>query len=86
MSTPYRIALREEGEQVNAYFARTETMEGAQLVMSLRRDIACLEPVREGLMLLTQAIAIAMVERITDKPVIGIDISQAPEHERWGNA
>lgn len=35
----FRVAFREEGEWVNAYFASPETMEGAVLMASIRRTV-----------------------------------------------
>lgn len=84
---PVRLAIRAEGEWLNAYIAQTDTMEGAFLIGSIARSICDVRTdiftewkdvmtkvFEHGLSSVTGFRDIPMVER------------RAPEHERSGSA
>jgi len=86
-STPFRIAVRDEGEHVNAYFARTGTMQNAELVLSIKRRVLEDDPqLRESFFAFMQLLAASMVMKRTGQGVSGIDVSPGPEHEKAGHA
>lgn len=86
--SPFRIAFREEGNMVNVYLAKQDSMDDAMLIGSIMKSIleadapAQFEKLRE---LFQVGIAVCI------KEVIGVEvqkfeISPAPEHEKAGNA
>lgn len=87
MSTqPFRLALRAEGKDWNAYLARQGTMDGAVLMASIRRSLAEDPAVKEAFI---ETMKLAMGAAVR---AVGLgDISwpdppqQAPESERSGN-
>lgn len=85
---PYRIAIRTEGDLVNAYWARYETMEGAKLCMSIDRRLCDVPMIREGFTLVAQAIAAHLIQGALQpgQTVSGFVMEDAPEHERTGRA
>jgi hypothetical protein len=84
---PFRLAIRQEGELINAYVASNETMEGAMLLGSMRKRICEIDGEIFDLFKMLMQAALAAVS----KDAVGIDIAfvgeePAPEHERSGNA
>lgn len=85
----FRIAIRDEGEFVNGYFAGLDSMDGALLLLSIRRASMSKTP---GAFEAFQALLeLMMSEAITAKlgiPPDGIsyDVEPAPEHEKAGHA
>ncbi len=82
-----RIAIRAEGDFVNAYFAHLETMDDALLIASIRRgvvdtDRALFDEWREFLQRAFGVVA----KNITDEELVWGDPESAPEHERSGRA
>lgn len=85
--SPFRIAFRVEGPMIHAYFAAPETMEGAQLLGGILKNI-CDEDraVWEGFKaLMRQAMTSVM------RAAIGVEAAEfveepAPENERAGSA
>lgn len=86
-STPYRIAVREEGAMVNAYWTPIDTMDGAELVACVNR--AALKSAPElgvAFMTLMQCLSIELAKTRLGARVVGVDVSTAPQHERSGHA
>lgn len=85
-SKPFRIAIRTEGEFVNAYWARSSTMDGAKLCMSIDRQLCDVPMIREGFMLVAEAVARHLVQG-TLRPgqsISRVEFEAAPEHEKAG--
>jgi hypothetical protein len=80
-----RLAIRHEGKFVNAYLARSDSMDDAMLLGSLLTTIAMNEPIWLRWKALMSDVLASMVEDIfgqrPDMPE-----QQAPEHERSGEA
>ncbi len=82
---PVRLAIRREGNSVNAYMADPKTMEGATLVASLTVGIAQHADFFERWMqLMEDALARAVKDIYGQEPEM--TTRPAPEHERGGNA
>jgi hypothetical protein len=85
--TPYRIAIRAEGKFVNAYWTRSTTMQGAELIASIRKDICDTDRTTfSGFKMLMEVVAVILGERATGRKVESVEIHDAPEHERGGHA
>lgn len=83
---PCRLAIREEGKWVNAYFAIDNTMEGARFLGSLDIGLAGDEKIFSAWKALMHDALSLIIEKIVGvKPVFGGE-EKAPEHERAGNA
>lgn len=85
--SPFRIAFRTEGANVNCYLAENDTMEGAQLISfmpysALKAD-ATIFPDWQSCM---QRVVAAACKGVLGDGPIGFDVKPAPEHERGGNA
>ena len=80
-----RLALRREGKWWNAYYATTESMEGAELLGSIRMTIVENNPKTKEMFMDAMREAVAdMVEHVTGtRPTWG-GPQPAPEHERAG--
>lgn len=78
-----RIALREEGEFWNAYFADKDTMEGAQLMGSIRMSIVTRDPALKDAFMTLMRLSMEHVieDTLGEKPTWG-EPTVAPEHER----
>ena len=89
MSEPsrlFRIAIREEGNYINAYLARPDSMAEAIHVASLRVSVARQYPgVFDQFVNFTKEMVTAMCGSALKAPV-DILVEQAPEHERSGRA
>ncbi|MBI2770030.1 MAG: hypothetical protein HYX47_10430 [Burkholderiales bacterium] len=84
---PFRMAIREEGPMVNAYFAKADTMEGAELIASISTPLLKAEPTLfKAFQALMQCAAATLTEQRTGMKVSRIDLERAPEHERAGRA
>jgi len=86
VKAPWRLAIRAEGEYVNAYFADEHTMEGAVLLASLKRSIAeagMFEPWR---LLMQEALAVMVQSATGVRCEYPEEPRPAPEHERSGRA
>lgn len=82
-----RLAIRMEGEWVNAYIAAGDTMENAIHIGSVRRILCDNDP--EVFQAWGNAMNRAMVdtvEMVSGKAVIQTQQEKAPEHERAGRA
>jgi hypothetical protein len=78
-----RLALREEGEFWNAYFAPPDTMVGAELLGSLRLSIAKDPKHKAAFMLLMRDAMSDIIEAsVGERPHWPVPPRQAPEHER----
>ncbi len=85
--SPIRIALRHEGDNVNAYLAQTGTMEGAKLLGSLAVSMASLPGVFDAWQAFWQQASKAAIGALMpDVTVQGFDVREAPEHEKAGHA
>lgn len=81
----FRIAIRHEGELINAYFAPAQTMDGAVLVASIRTRTCQLEGVFDAFKQLTATIGRALAEQVAGVEVEAVLFKPAPEHERAGH-
>ncbi len=81
-----RLALREEGDNWNAYYALAETMEGAIFLGSIRMAIviSSADRKREFMQLMRDVVS-DILREIGHRPIWG-DPETGPEHERAGNA
>jgi hypothetical protein len=84
---PFRLAIRAEGEFINAYFASIDTMKDAMLLGSIKRV-----PCDKDRSIFDQWVGVmANVLQLACKEALGeitveMIIEPAPEHERAGNA
>ena len=84
---PYRIAIRAEGAMVNAYWTRTESMDGAQLVASISRELCEAEwAMFSAFRMLMEAAAVELVRLRLGARVSAVEVTPAAEHERAGRA
>jgi hypothetical protein len=82
----FRLAVREEGNYINAYLASPESMDDAVHVASLRVTVARQYPeVFDPFVEFIKELARVMGEGVYGN-VAGIEIEEAPEHERSGRA
>lgn len=82
-----RLAMREEGDNWNAYYAMPHTMDGALLLGSIRMAIAIRPDRKEAFMaLMRDAVADIIEERTGVRPTWPDGPRRAPEHERSGHA
>jgi hypothetical protein len=83
----FRLAMRVEGPWWVAYFAKTETMDGAIEIARFQMTVARVDSVRDAVLDLVQAMARALVKDIAGLGEIAdFEISKAPEHERAGRS
>lgn len=81
-----RLALRLEGDNWNAYYAQTGTMEGAVFLGSLSMAFAAIPARKEQFMaLMRECVADVIQEATGARPVWG-GPQTAPDHERSRNA
>jgi hypothetical protein len=82
--TPIRLAIRSEGEFVNAYHAETGTMKGALLLGSIRRTLLRQQPdlFDTWKSLMSKAYSQMIEDALSVKPTMIEE--PAPEHERAG--
>jgi hypothetical protein len=80
-----RLALREEGENWNAYYAMPGTMKGALFLGSIRLGFLTKRPERKRAFqaLMTECVADIIEETIGVRPTFRT--GPAPEHERTRN-
>jgi hypothetical protein len=83
----HRIAIREEGTMVNAYWAPADTLDGAELVLSVNKAILQAEPT---LWLAVQTLCQCMAEHLVrtrlGQRVGSVELRQPPLHETAGHA
>ncbi len=80
-----RLAIRREGEFVNAYLAQQGTMDGAKLLGSLAVDVAQHVVIFEAWKQLMSAVMEGAIEMLfKQKPTMREE--DAPEHERRSDA
>lgn len=81
-----RLAMRHEGGNVNVYYAKNDTMDGAIMLFSAPFGVAGLPGVRDKMLELGRHVMRELV-----KEAHGVDLTQwgdpqkAPEHERAGH-
>jgi hypothetical protein len=82
-----RLAIRQEGQFVNAYVAQATDMAGAFLVGSISLGLLNMRPelFEQFKALMTDALA-ALIEVGAGGKVLATFEEQAPEHERAGHA
>jgi hypothetical protein len=82
-----RLALRQEGENWNAYYAMSDTMDGAIFLGSIRMGAVTSNPDRkQSFMNLMRDLVADIIEENTGiRPAWG-DPERAPENERAGSA
>lgn len=85
--SPFRIAIRKEGDFANAYYAAPNTMKGAMLLGSMRASALRNTPgaFEKWQEILRDIISQASREALGVEPV-GFRTETAPEHERGGNS
>jgi hypothetical protein len=83
--TPFRLALRVEGDKWNAYLAKPDTMQDAMWIGSILLKFVENNEHRKQIFiaLMQDALAEAVEELIGTKPTW--DMLPAPEHERTKN-
>lgn len=82
-----RLAIREEGQFVNAYLAQSDNMAGAFLVGSIAVGLLKMEPeLFEQFKALMTAAMKTLVEVGVGGKVLGTFEEPPPEHERAGHA
>jgi hypothetical protein len=84
-----RLALREEGDFWNAYYAPPDTLHGALLLGSIRMQLICEHPRRKAMFmaLIRDAVGDAIKHVTGDRPEWPDPEGEpAPERERSGNA
>jgi hypothetical protein len=84
---PFRLAFREEGGVINAYFADNDTMDDAIFMASISKKLC--EADREIFQRWREVVGdgfAAFVQATTGtRPIIG-EVEAAPEHEKAGHA
>lgn len=82
-----RLAMRQEGGNWNAYYAKLGTMDGAILLGSCRMTLLMGKPERRAafLAVMRDIVADIIEEAVGTRPAWGGEQS-APEHEKAGNA
>lgn len=82
-----RLALRQEGEYWNAYYALMETMDGAILLGSIKMSLVTENGARQLLFMgMMQEVVAEIVQRATGSEVDFLEPQTAPQHEKSGNA
>lgn len=82
-----RLAMREEGEFWNAYYAMPDTMNDAILLGSIRMAFVRDWQVKELFMsLMRDAVSAIIKDRTGQTPAWPDGVQPAPEHERAGKA
>jgi hypothetical protein len=82
-----RLAVRTEGQFVNAYYVMPHTMEGALMLFGVSRAAAEYPGVRDKVIELGKAIVTSILHDITGEVAQWPDApTPAPEHERAGNS
>lgn len=80
-----RMAIRDEGNFVNVYYALPGTMKGAKPLISVDRGAALLPGVRDKIIALGQQIVGELIFEVSGaRPTWGAP-ERAPEHERAGH-
>jgi hypothetical protein len=82
----FRIAIREEGNNVNAYLAQPNTMDNALHLGSLTVQCARIPGVFDGFVKLMQQATARLSQDVLGEKVSSFQIQQAPEHEKAGKA
>lgn len=83
----FRLAIRAEGRNVNAYFAKLDTMDGAVLLGTIARRLCDVD--RKVFESFSGTMTLAMIAMAKD--ALGIDVTDlvvqdAPEGEKAGHA
>ena len=82
-----RLAMRQEGGNWVAYYALSETMEGALFLGSIKRSMIMINPERKDAFmdLMRDCVSDIIEEETGIRPIWG-GSKTAPEHERSGSA
>jgi len=83
---PYRIAARTEGEWVNCYWAKAETMTGAEPIAAVKLELLNDPKLREIWTMVLQAFSIELAKTRLGAVPHRIDIDMPPESEKAGRA
>lgn len=82
-----RVAMRHEGNNVNVYYAKNDTMEDAVLLLSAPVGIAGMPGVRDMMLDIGRRVVRELVKEVHGKDVTTWGGPEpAPEHERSGHA
>lgn len=72
---------------VNVYWTRTTTMDGAELVACINREVVTSDrDLGDAFLKLMQLVAVQMAHLRLKSGVSGIEVRVAPEHEKAGHA
>jgi hypothetical protein len=83
----FRLAIREEGPQINAYMAQLGTMDGARKLGSIETGLCKLDrDVFESFKTTMQLGLAALTREAIGHDVVGFDERRPPEHERSGHS
>ncbi|MGC4059386.1 MAG: hypothetical protein QM749_00405 [Aquabacterium sp.] len=83
----HHVSVRDEGKFYRAYWTKVGTMEGAEEIASIRRDLCVHDPMLFELFMHQARIsAIAMAEMTLGAQVAELTLSQPPVHEIAGHA
>ena len=81
-----RLAMRQEGDYWNAYFAQSDTMEGSILLGSLHMGCAMADiQVKDGFMEVMRQAAGNIISNATGITPGWSGVEDAPEHEKAGH-
>ena len=81
-----RLAMRTEGEYLNAYYALPDTMEGALLLGSIRLAIAEHPKYHRIFFAFMQEVVADIIEDATGERPRWCEVVPAPNKDRSGNA
>lgn len=85
--TEVRLAIRQEGQTVNAYVANSGSMDDAFIIGSIAAGLLRMQPeLFEQFKALMTSAMIALVEVGANGKVLSLTESPAPEHEKAGHA
>ena len=82
---PFRLAIRDEGNFVACYLARTGTLQGAVLAATLSKTFALVPGAFDAWRDALSGALVGALE-LAGHQVEGVDVEAAPEHERAGHA
>jgi hypothetical protein len=81
-----RLALRVEGDDWNAYYAKSGTMDGAIMLGSIKMNALRSEMIKRGFIDLMTEVASQLIKETLGHDVTSGPPQTAPEHERAGSA
>jgi hypothetical protein len=83
----HRVAVRDEGTFYRAYWVPVGTMEGAEEIASVRRDMCVAEPMLFDLFMHSAQISACVMAKLRlGADVASLELKQPPTHELAGHA